>query len=123
MANPFVHVELSTSDVAKAKSFYGSLFAWKLEDVDIPGGPAYTTIGVGDTGPGGGMMKHPVPGAPSVWLAYVYVDDIDASIKKARELGAKIAREKTEVPGFGSLAIIVDPTGAELGLWTTAPTK
>jgi predicted enzyme related to lactoylglutathione lyase len=121
MANPFVHVELSTSDVAKAKSFYGSLFDWKLEDVDIPGGPAYTTIGVGGTGPGGGMMKHPVPGAPSTWLAYVLVDDIDAAIKKARALGAKIARDKTEVPGFGWLAIIVDPTGAELGLWTTPP--
>ena len=121
MANPFVHVELSTSDVAKAKSFYGSLFDWKLEDVDIPGGPTYTIVGVGDTGTGGGMMKHPVPGAPSVWLAYVHVDDIDVATKKARELGAKIARDVTEVPGFGWLAIIVDPTGAELGLWKAAP--
>ena len=121
MANPFVHVELSTSDVAKAKSFYGSLFDWKLEDVDIPGGPTYTIIGVGDTGTGGGMMKHPVPGAPSVWLAYAHVDDIDAATKKARELGAKIARDVTEVPGFGWLAIIIDPTGAELGLWKAAP--
>jgi len=121
MANPFVHVELSTSDVAKAKAFYGALFDWKLEDIDIPGGPSYTTIGVGGTGPGGDMMKHPVPGAPSTWLAYVLVDDIDAAITKARQLGAKIARDKTEVPGFGWLAIIVDPTGAELGLWTTPP--
>ena len=32
MANPFVHVELNTTDVAKAKKFYGDLFAWKLKD-------------------------------------------------------------------------------------------
>ena len=32
MANPFVHVELATTDVAKAKSFYQSLFDWKLKD-------------------------------------------------------------------------------------------
>ena len=122
MANPFVHVELSTGDVAKAKSFYGALFDWKLEDVAIPGGPdAYTIIGVGDTGTGGGMMKHPVPGAPSVWLAYVHVDDINAATRKARELGATIARDVTEVPGFGWLSIIIDPTGAELGLWKAAP--
>ena len=38
MANPFVHVELSTTDPAKAKSFYGQLFDWKLEDTrDGPG--------------------------------------------------------------------------------------
>jgi predicted enzyme related to lactoylglutathione lyase len=30
MANPFVHVELSTTDPAKAKTFYSQLFDWKL---------------------------------------------------------------------------------------------
>ena len=33
MANPFVHVELNTTDVGKAKDFYGKLFDWKLEDM------------------------------------------------------------------------------------------
>ena len=33
MANPFVHIELNTSDPEKAKSFYGSLFDWKLADM------------------------------------------------------------------------------------------
>ena len=35
MANPFVHVELNTQDLPKAKEFYGMLFAWNLEDVDM----------------------------------------------------------------------------------------
>ena len=82
MANPFVHVELNTTDVSKAKSFYGSLFNWNLEDVPMPGG-SYTVIKVGE-GTGGGIMKHPVPGAPSAWLAYVLVDDIAAATKKAK---------------------------------------
>ena len=43
MRNPFVHVELVTTDVAKAKSFYGKLFKWKLEDVDM-GDMIYTLI-------------------------------------------------------------------------------
>jgi predicted enzyme related to lactoylglutathione lyase len=34
MANPFVHVELMSTDVGKAKAFYGELFDWKLEDRD-----------------------------------------------------------------------------------------
>ena len=62
MGNPFVHVELNTTDVAKAKAFYGALFDWKLDEMVMPDG-AYTLISVGE-GTGGGMMKHPMPGAP-----------------------------------------------------------
>ena len=115
MANPFVHVELNTTDVSKAKTFYGSLFNWNLEDVPMPGG-SYTMIKVGE-GTGGGIMKHPVPGAPSAWLAYVLVDDIAAATKKAKSLGANVMKDVTEVMGMGSLSIVIDPTGAALGLW------
>ena len=117
MANPFIHVELNTNDVAKAKSFYGQLFDWKMEDVPMPSG-TYTMISVGD-GTGGGLMKHPMPGAPSFWLAYVLVDDIEASTRKAKSLGATVVKDVTEVMGMGWLSIIVDPTGAHLGLWKT----
>jgi hypothetical protein len=115
MANPFVHVELNTTDVSAAKAFYGKLFDWKLEDVPMPEGQ-YTLIKVGE-GTGGGLMKHPVPGAPSAWLAYVLVDDIEAATKKAKSLGATVMKDVTEVMGMGWLSIIVDPTGAALGLW------
>jgi uncharacterized protein len=37
MPNPFCHVELNTTDVEKAKTFYGKLFNWKLQDMDSPG--------------------------------------------------------------------------------------
>jgi predicted enzyme related to lactoylglutathione lyase len=115
MANPFVHVELSTTDVPAAKAFYGKLFDWKLEDIDMPSG-SYTMIKVGE-GTGGGLMKHPVAGAPSTWLAYVQVDDIKAATAKARSLGAQVMTDVTEVMGAGWLSVIVDPTGAVLGLW------
>ena len=115
MANPFVHVELNTTDVDKSKAFYGKLFDWKLEDLGD-----YTMIGVGK-GTGGGIMKHPVPGAPSGWLAYVEVDDIAAATQKAKSLGATIMKDVTEVMGMGWLSIIVDPTGAVLGLWKAKP--
>jgi predicted enzyme related to lactoylglutathione lyase len=35
MANPFVHVELNTNDLPRAKDFYGKLFDWKFEDVPM----------------------------------------------------------------------------------------
>ena len=115
MANPFVHVELATPDIAKAKQFYSGLFGWKLSDMPMAEG-TYTLIDVGE-GTGGGMMKHPMPGAPSMWMAYVDVDDIHAATKKARSLGANVMRDVTEVPDMGWFSIITDPTGAMLGLW------
>jgi predicted enzyme related to lactoylglutathione lyase len=117
MANPFVHNELNTQDVGKAKAFYGALFDWKLEDVPMGAMGNYTTIGVGAGGVGGGIMQHPMPGQPSFWLSYVNVDDIGAATAKAKSLGATIIRDVMPVAEIGSLSIIMDPTGAVLGLW------
>ena len=114
MANPFVHVELNTTDLGKAKEFYGKLFDWTLED--MPAGMDYTLIKVGE-GTAGGMMKHPVPGAPSFWLAYVAVDDINSSTAKAKALGATVMKDVTEIPNVGWFSIFTDPTGAALALF------
>ena len=74
MPNPFVHIELASSDVGRAKSFYASLFDWKLVDRDM-GNMTYTMIEVGQ-GTGGGMMQHPMQGAPSAWIPYAQVQDV-----------------------------------------------
>ena len=120
MANPFVHVELNTTDLAKAKAFYSKLFDWKLED--MPGGEspagAYTLVKVGE-GTGGGMMNQMMPGAGSAWMPYVLVSDVEAATKQAEALGATILKDVTEVPNMGWFSIITDPTGALLGLWKT----
>ena len=97
MGNPFVHVELMSTDVAKAKTFYGKLFDWKLEDMDM-GDMTYTVIKVGE-GTGGGLMKNPMPNAPSLWVAYVNVDDVKAATTKAKILGAKVMKDIQEVKG------------------------
>ena len=119
MANTFVHTELNTTDVAGAKGFYGKLFDWKLEDLPMDGG-SYTMIKIGE-GTGGGIMANPIPGAPSFWLTYVLVDDIAASTAKAKSLGATVMKDVTEVMDMGWLSVIVDPTGAALGMWKPKP--
>jgi uncharacterized protein len=115
MGNPFVHVELMTSDVGQAKAFYGQLFDWKLEDLDM-GDMTYTMIRVGD-GTGGGLLKSPMPKATPQWVAYVEVADVVAATSKAKSLGAKVLKEVSEIEGAGAFSIISDPTGAILGLW------
>ena len=115
MANPFVHIELHTDSLGKAKAFYGELLDWQLNDVPMGEG-TYTSIGVGE-GTGGGMMNNPAPGVPSHRLAYINVSNVAAASAKAEKLGATIVQPKTEVPDMGWFSIITDPTGAAVGLW------
>lgn len=122
MANPFVHSELNTTDLEKSKAFYGQLFDWKYDEMTGADGMKYTTIAVGETsghGTGGGMLKQMMPGAPSAWMPYVLVDDIEWSTQKAKSLGATVLKGVTEVSEMGSLSILKDPTGAIIGLWQT----
>lgn len=127
MANPFVHVELASTDVAKAKSFFSQLFGWQLEDMAMPDGAmpdmAYTLIKVRE-GTGGGMMQHPMPdpmpGAPSAWAPHVLVDDLEALTAKAAGLGGKVIKEITTVKDKGRFSLILDPTGAVIGPWEMA---
>ena len=117
MANTFVHVELMTTNLDKAKAFYTGLFDWQLEEVP---GMDYTLIKVGE-GTGGGMMKTVQPDSPSYWIAYVLVDDAAVATEKARALGATICKGVTEIPGIGWFSVITDPTGATLALWQVNP--
>jgi uncharacterized protein len=113
MGNPFVHLELSTSDVAKAKDFYGKLFNWEYTDNDM-GNMIYTTFKPSE-GPGGGIFA--MPGAPTMWLAYVGVQDINAATEKAKSLGATIHKGPMEIPNVGWATILADPTGAAIALF------
>jgi len=116
MANPFVHVELTTHDLPKAKEFYKALFGWQLQDTPMPDGKTYTMINVGE-GTGGGMMTAPDPGIPPHWLPYVAVDDLAASTKRAKDLGATMIMENIPVAEYGKFTILKDPTGAVIAMW------
>jgi uncharacterized protein len=122
MGNPFVHVELHTGDLARAKEFYSKLFDWKLQDAPMPGGGSYTLIQVG-TGTGGGMTVNQAPGVPPHWLTYVGVDDVRASTRKAKDLGAKVVLDVMEVGDYGTMSVITDPTGATLAMWQPKSSK
>jgi hypothetical protein len=118
MPNPFVHVELYSNDLDASKKFFAALLGWKLSEVKAGPEGKYTMIEVGE-GTGGGMMKNPVPGSEGRWVPYVEAADMDAMLKQAQSLGAKVVVEKTEVMGMGWIGIVSDPTGVMFGFWQT----
>ena len=112
----FVWDELHTSDVDGAKRFYGEVFGWTFKD--MPMGPTTYTIfkRAGDTDVGG-LMQRQRDDIPPNWTAYISTQDTDATVAKARELGATILVDPMDVPNMGRFAIIQDPTGAVFGVW------
>ncbi len=116
MSNPFVHLELTTPDLAKSKEFYTKLFNWTITDNNMGDGMNYATFKPTD-GPGGGMFT--MPGVPTMWLPYVGVEDINAATEKAKSLGATIHRGPHEVPNMGWFTVLADPNGTAIALWQT----
>jgi predicted enzyme related to lactoylglutathione lyase len=115
----FSWAELSTTDASAAKKFYGKLLGWTFDD--MPAGPdmIYTMNKVGDQYASAlYKMGESMKGIPPHWDSYVTVDDVDAIAKKAAANGAKLLKEPFDVMDVGRMAVIQDPTGAALCLWT-----
>ena len=116
--------ELMTRDVAGARAFYGSLFGWKAQEMDM--GPAGTyTLWMRGKDQAGGCMAMPsalaASGARPTWNGYVQVDDVDATARKAASLGAKVCHGPVDIPGIGRFAALTDPQGADICVFKPAP--
>jgi uncharacterized protein len=108
--------ELSTRDVAAAKTFYAAVFGWG-SDTSLMGEMEYTEWKLADATIGG-MMETPaeVPAeVPAHWLAYFGTADCDASVSKATGLGATLLVGPIDIPA-GRFAVLSDPGGAAFGM-------
>ena len=114
--------ELMTSDVAKAKAFYGATIGWTFSDMPMPHG-VYTIAFIGKTMAAGMMDMTGVtpPGVPPHWFDYIEVDDVDHRVSLVTENGGKVLRPAFNIANVGRIAIITDATGAALGLMTSTP--
>lgn len=105
--------ELMTSDVSAAIAFYGEVLGWTSETAPMDGGD-YTLFhrAGGDESGIAGSMALPMEGMPSAWGVYFAVDDCEATVAQAAELGAQVVMPATQMDGVGTFAAMADPQGA-----------
>lgn len=110
--------ELMTSDIEAAKSFYGKLLGWTMED--MPACEMGYTMAKSDDQEAAGIMGIPKDFSemPPSWGCYVTVKDVEAQAKLAVKLGGKIILEPQDIPEVGRFTVISDPQGAILSLIT-----
>jgi predicted enzyme related to lactoylglutathione lyase len=113
----FVWDELYTKDVEGAKGFYGEVFGWAANDMEM-GGHTYTLFQAGERSVGGAMqIGEDHQDVPSHWYPYLAAPDIDKAIEQAKELGATTYTDPMDIPDMGRFAVLGDPTGATFGLF------
>jgi uncharacterized protein len=110
--------DLTTTDLAKSRDFYGKLFGWEFAPV-MGGGALEIVAG----GAGIGTIRV-ADGAISAFngVVYVQVTDLQDSCRKATELGGVVP------PGFpfdlptgtGAIALVMDPGGHPIGMYSRA---
>ena len=64
-------------------------------------------------------VSSPPEGAPAqaVWNTYIWVEDADEAVAKARQAGASVLSEPFEVMDAGRMAVLSDPQGAVFCVW------
>ena len=111
--------ELMTTDTESSKAFYGGLFGWEPQTVDMGDMGQYTLFNRSGGQQAGGMMAiQPEMGpVPAHWLAYFAAADIDTTHEKALSLGGKALVPPTDIPDVGRFSVIADPVGAVFAIY------
>jgi uncharacterized protein len=116
MPHPVIHAEIRSEDPDTTRKFFADLFGWKVAAAGAY--PGYTFI---DTGAEGGpyVAIGPRQGTDDEVLFFVAVQDVDATLRKAEELGGTIVQPTQHVPGT-SFGVLADAQGHKVGVAANA---
>jgi predicted enzyme related to lactoylglutathione lyase len=107
--------EVMTRDAEADKAFYPAVFGWDAGRPSFEGAPESYTVWELAGKPVGGMMQMAgdffPPEVPAHWNVCFAVADCDATVARARELGATVVMEPMDMP-IGRFAGLIDPQGA-----------
>src|SRR5688572_18664523 len=122
MQGQFVWYDLMTTDVEGAKKFYQPLVGWSTKPFEnSPPDNPYTMWTQGGSTIGGVTKltnEQRAQGMPPSWMPSVEVNNVDTSARQAESLGGKIVVPPMDVPDTGRYAVVQDPQGATIAIFT-----
>jgi len=115
----FCWVDLASADEQAARSFYGRLFGWAVQERRA--GQGRFAIFAHRDAPFASLyqlsQKQIGSGVPSHWTPYVSVPDVDATAALVSGLGGQVVVQPHDVADLARVGLVCDPTGALIGLW------
>ena len=106
--------DLNTPNPGTASKFYEKIFGWKWATKKY-GGNEYATFMIGKQAECG-MWPAPLKNVPPSWVTHWQVVDCANTVAKAKQLGGRVVKGITAVPGVCRFALLKDPTGAVFGI-------
>jgi uncharacterized protein len=101
-------LEMYAADGPAAGAFFGSQFGWGSAETM----PSFVAF---DAGAGiGGVFQSHTPVAPS--MAYVYVEDVAATLAAIDANGGQRMGDAMALPGMATFGYFSDPSGTAMGL-------
>jgi predicted enzyme related to lactoylglutathione lyase len=109
--HPVIHAEIRSADPDATRAFFADLFGWTYSDGAYPG---YTFV---DTGVEGAIPTaiSPLQGDTDAVLFFIGVQDVEATLARAEELGGKIVQPAQQVPGV-TFGVFADAQGHLVGV-------
>ena len=108
-----IHVEIVAADHDRAAEFYTKAFGWQVTPAPVPEGYLLASTGTGD-GIDGAIMSNRYQSQPTI--AWIEVDDIEATLDAVRAAGGEQAGEIQDLPGVGRLCYVRDTENVLLGV-------
>jgi uncharacterized protein len=111
MSHPVIHAEIRSQDPDATRAFFAELFGWQYSDGAFPG---YTFV---DPGVEGALPTAigPLQGGADAVLFFVGVEDVDATLARAEQLGGKTIQPAQHVPGV-TFGVFADAQGHLVGV-------
>lgn len=108
-----IHVEIVAEDYDRAAKFYREVFAWEVTPAPVPDGYLLAATGPGE-GIDGAIMSSRYQSQPTI--AWIQVNNLEATLNAARAAGGDQVGEVQELPGVGRLCYVRDTEGVLVGL-------
>ena len=111
MSHPVIHAEIRSADPDATRSFFAELFGWTYSDGALPG---YTFVNSGVEGALPAAIGPLQGGADSV-LFFVGVEDVEATLARAEQLGGTTIQAAQTVPDV-TFGVFADAQGHVVGV-------
>ena len=107
-------VDLHSKDIEADLGFIRDGLGLKTNEMPMPNGPYH--ILEPDSATRAGAMTGQNPNAPSMWLAWVQVEDVDGALDRVGRHGGQVLAPAWDAEGIGRMVIASDPVGVVFGL-------
>lgn len=113
--------DLTVAEAPRLRDFYHEVVGWSVEAISMGDYDDYVMNDTRSVGVAGVCHARGINAdIPPVWINYVIVADLTASLERVRALEGRVLTGPKEMSGQGTYAVVEDPAGAAIGLFQPA---